>query len=187
MRVIILLLAPLLFYSPLALSMVYSGVVTTTQKKVRIKETRLQRSFDLTFSSPEIESLIRQLAVNDHVSFEGIRSSDSNIIRVNSVHYVGLINLVATWRGDDNYCYSFTSFTELKIYTSKKSRCNFTPSLSRRYAYTINPGQPGWMILLSDNSANYVADLAIKNSRLAEISLYDLNTGDILRVIKLRK
>ena len=187
MRSILLLLPLLLIYSPQALSLVYSGVVTTTQKKVRIKEGRLKRSFELIFASPEIENLIRQLSVNDQISFDGARSSTSNVIRVNSVYYVGLVKLIATWRGSDDYCYNFTSFTELIIYPSKKSSCNFEPSFSRKYAYTINPGQPGWMMLLSDNSANYVADLTIKNSRLAEISLYDLYTGDILRVIKLRK
>lgn len=187
MRVSFRLLALLLVYSPQAMSIAYSGVVTTTQKKVRIKEVRLKRSFELIFASPEIENLIRQLSVNDQVSFEGARSAESNVIRVNSVHYVGLMKLLATWRGSDDYCYNFTTFTELIIFPSKKSSCNFEPSFSRKYAYTINPGQPGWMMLLSDNSANYVADLAIKNSRLAEISLYDLYTGDILRVIKLRK
>ncbi len=187
MRALGLLLLLLLTYSPQTFSMLYSGVITKVQTEIRIKEARLEKTFALSFASPQIEKMVRQLAPNDFISFDGARSSETNTIRVDSINYVGLATLLKTWQGDDNYCYSFTSFTEMKIYLARAASCKFTPVVVRKYAYTINPGSPDWMILLSDNQGNYIADLSVKNERAAEISLYDSNTGDILRVIKLRK
>ena len=177
----------LLAQSP-AWSMIYSGVITkSTDKSFRIKESRIGKTFELIFVSPHIAKMAANLKVNDFISFDGSRSSTTNTIRVNSINYVGLKDLIARWKGDDNYCYDFSSFTELLIYPSVKSICQEPGFLFRKYAYTVNPSEPDWMILLSDNQANYIADLVLKNGKSVEMSLYDSNTGDILKFIKLRK
>ena len=168
--------------------MIYSGVIVeNTSKSFRIKESRIGKTFDLAFTTPTDEKMAVNLKVNDFISFDGARNSTTNTIRVNSINYVGLKDLIAKWKGDDNYCYDFSSFTELLVYPSVKSTCQEAGTLLRKYAYTLNPSEPDWMILLSDDQANYVADLVLKNGKSVEMSLYDSDTGDILKYIKLRK
>ena len=170
------------------MAMNYSGVITRSDlKKYRIKEARLQKTFTLVFENLQLENLFKKLKEHDFISIEGARSSTSTTIRVDSIHYVGLHDLIGNWKGDDNYCYRFKSFTHLIIFPAQKKNCKMEIVAGREYAYTINPTEHDWLLLLSDNQANYVADFILKNSNSVEMSLYDSNTGDILRTIKLRK
>ena len=183
----------LLSFLTLALStaqaMEYTGVLFETKEHaVRFKEDNTGKSFDLLFEDHNVEALLHKLTAKDYISFQGARSSAVNAIRVDSINFVGLHDLLSVWQGDDRYCYSFLNFTEFVIYPTKKSVCGKPPKSGKKYAYTINPTEfNSWVILLSSDQANYVADLVVKSPTSIEISLYDSNTGYILKVIKLRK
>ena len=91
--------------------MLYSGVITKTSPDgYRIKESRINKSYDLIFTNPNIENMLSKLKLNDYISFEGARSSTTNKIRIESINYVGLSDLLGLWQGDDTYCYNFVSF-----------------------------------------------------------------------------
>ena len=170
-------------------AMEYTGeIFETKQKALALKEDSSGKNFNLTFENENVEKLLQKLKANDYISFQGARSSNVNSIRVDSINFVGLKDLIAVWKGDDRYCYSFINFTEFIIYPIRNGTCGKPPKLGKKYAYTINPTElTNWVLLLSSDQANYVADLVIKSNNLIEISLYDSNTGYILKVIKLRK
>ncbi len=168
--------------------MLYSGVITKgSPYGYRIKESRIDKTYSLTFANQTVENMFGKLKINDFVTFEGARSSATNTIRVESVNYVGLTDLIGVWQGDDNYCYNFNSFTELWIYFRTGPGCGHQTFESRIYAYTVNPSDPDWIILLSDNQSSYIADLVVEDEKSINISLYDSNSGNILRHIKLKK
>ena len=175
-------------FQPSAFCMLYSGIITkSSPNNYRIKESRINKTYDLNFANPSIENMISKLKVNDYITFEGARSSTTNTIRIESVNYVGLNALLGIWQGDDTYCYNFTSFTELWIYLRAGAGCPARPTDGRVYAYTINPSDPDWVILLSDNQANYIGDVTVISEGSVKFSLYDSNTGNILRHIKLKR
>lgn len=188
MQVFMSLFIMLFLFQPKAFSMLYSGVITkSSSNHYRIKESRINKSYDLIFTDPNIEIMLSKLKLNDYITFEGARSSTTNKIRVNSINYVGLKDLLGIWQGDDTYCYNFTSFTELWIYFRTSPECAVRPTDGRVYAYTINPSDPDWVILLSDNKANYIGDVIVINQKSVKFSLYDSNTGNILRHINLKR
>ncbi len=170
-------------------AMMYSGVLFNSEEgKLELKDDSSGKKFDLTFSSAIIQSTVAKLKAGDYLSFEGARSSSIASIRIDSVNFVGLKDLLGVWQGEDKYCYNFTSFTEIKMYHRTKSKCAANSRSLRKYAYTINPSENvNWVLLLTDDKANLAADLTVKSANLVEISLYDSATGLILRIIKLRK
>ena len=168
--------------------MLYSGMITrSSPNSYRIKESRINKSYDLIFTNPNIENMLSKLKVNDFITFEGARSSTTNTIRIESINYVGLNDLLGLWQGDDTYCYNFVSFTELWIYFRTGTECSTRAIDGRVYAYTINPSDPDWIILLSDNQASYIGDVIVIAEGSVKISLYNSNTGNILRHIKLKR
>ena len=170
----------------------YSGIISQADPHgFQLKETKLKKTYTLSFTNPNIEKLVQKLKVQDFISVEGTRNSKTNTIRVHSLKYVGLKDLLSIWNGNDNYCYNFTSFTQLLVYPSVNSAIGFDCPVmvanARKYAYTVSPSEPDWVLLLSDNHSNFFADLVIKDQNTAEISLYDTNTGGILRSIILKR
>ena len=189
MRFYICVVFTILFYQSNLWAMSYSGIfILSEDKKLRLKEGFTGKSYELNSDSIEVRKILKKLKKDDYISFDGARSATVTSIRVDSVNFVGLHDLIAAWRGDDQYCYNFVNFTSFSIYPKENSQCQINPKSSRKYSYTVNPTDDGnWVILLSDEEANYVADLTLKTSRSIQIQLYDSNTGYILKLIKLKK
>lgn len=53
--------------------------------------------------------------------------------------------------------------------------------------YTVNPITDGWMVLFSDESSTYAAEINLKSKTHVDLSLYDSESGDILGRITLKK
>lgn len=189
MRSFISTLLVFLIFQSRAQAMVYSGILTQDKDfHLRLKEETTGKTYELTYADSNAANILKKLKKNDFISFTGARNSNISSIRVDSVNYVGLGDLLDIWKGDDHYCYAFTSFKEFAVYPAEKSNCVKYPTYSSKYAYTINPTeQSNWVILLSGSRSNYLADLTVKTAKSIEISLYDSNTGYILKLIKLRK
>ncbi len=189
MRFYLCVVFSILLYQSNLWAMSYSGVfIVSEDKKLRLKEESSGKSYELESDSAEVRKILKKLKKEDYISFDGARSATVTSIRVDSVNFVGLHDLLAAWKGDDHYCYNFNSFTEFSIYPKENSQCRTMPKTARKYSYTVNPTEEGnWVILLSDDKANYAADLTVKTSSSIQIQLYDSNTGYILKVIKLKK
>ena len=85
--------------------MLYSGVIMkSSPNNYRIKESRINKSYDLIFTDTNIEIMLSKLKVDDFITFEGARSSTANTIRIKSINYVGIKELLGIWQGDDAYC-----------------------------------------------------------------------------------
>ncbi len=167
----------------------YEGLVFTPRGKSTIALKSTGKKYLLVPANDEIASQISKLKSTDFVSLDGHLNNEQQIISVQSLNYVGLHDLLGDWSGDDDYCYSFASFSDLRIFIKNdKNKCDFQEShKSRDFGYTINPATQGWLVLLSDNDDSYLMDLAIKSKTTVELSLYDSQSGDILRNIKLKR
>ncbi len=167
----------------------YAGVLIASKgPALHLRDHVTGKTFELTSESQIVDTVLQKLKTKDYVSFEGTGTVSKNSVQVDSINFVGLHDLFGVWQADDRYCYAFLSFTEFVIYPSKNSTCGKYTGAGTKYAYTINPTEyNNWVLLLSSDHANYVADLTLKSATSAEISLYDSNTGYILKVIKLRK
>jgi hypothetical protein len=165
----------------------YEGKITQIKDAtVYFKESNLKVTFALNFKDDEVKDTLAQLKKDDFISFEGIKNLTTNVMRVDSVNYVGLSDLLGVWTGDENYCYDFQSFTEVAIYP-KTCDCKKNKLSSRFFAYTVNIAKPSWFVLMSDATSRLAADLKLNSKTSAEMVLYDVNTGNTLRLIKLSK
>lgn len=182
----------LAFFSANSFAAQFEGFLTTYKSQLAISEKQTKKKYYITVFSIEIEQQLAKLKPNDFISFDGFINLATNTVEVFSINYVGLRDLLGSWSSDDIYCYEFTNFTEMAIYIrSRDSKCGSKNvnlvSKKKFMTYTINPASSGWLILMSGDSASYAGDLTIKNSRRIDLSLYDSETGDILRKIILRK
>ncbi|MBC7465273.1 MAG: hypothetical protein H7256_04720 [Bdellovibrio sp.] len=168
----------------------YEGRITSVEDGlVRLNETNLKQTFDLTFKDSDTALSISKLKPNDFVSFEGGKNLTKSFLRVDSINYVGLASLMGIWTGDDGYCYKFSSYTEFLIFP-KSGDCNRKSARAtnpREFAYTLNVADEAWFMLLSDAKSRYAADVTFTDPKSIEMSLYDVNNGKILRLIKLTK
>ncbi|MFZ3229463.1 MAG: hypothetical protein WA160_04610 [Pseudobdellovibrio sp.] len=175
--------------SPQLQALNFSGFVSrSVTGKLKLKDERLNKNFELTCKDPSVKNALKKLKTGDYLSFDGLKDPYKSKVLIDSINFVGLSQLLATWQGDDNYCYSFTSFNEFSIYPkSKITNCSDPKVIPRNFAYSISSSDTNWFVLISDNEASYTADLNIINPTKAEITLYDPNTGTVLRLVKLSK
>ena len=168
----------------------YEGLITKYKSKLALIESKSQKKLVIQYKSTKIESQGRNLTVGDFVSFEGTRSSTDSLITIESINYVGLKALIGKWSGDDKFCYQFVNFSEVSVFMRDQSKCDFSkmnPQNSRQLAYTINPTTGGWLALISDDMSSYAAEITFKSPISAALSLYDSDSGDILKRIILKK
>ncbi|MBC7419732.1 MAG: hypothetical protein H7328_03295 [Bdellovibrio sp.] len=183
-------LIPFLLIPTAALAADYEGIVTKYKSKLALLESKSQKKMTIIFKNIEIESQVRKLAPGDYISFEGVRSSIDQTIRIESLNFVGLKSIVGKWTGNDGFCYEFANFNEMYVFIQGKTKCDFAKraELNARYlTYTINPTTSGWLALISDDTASYAGEILLKSPVTASLSLYDSDSGDILKTIILKK
>lgn len=164
----------------------YVGKIAKTKSQLFFIDDVNKKPFSLTSSTPIIATYINKLSDGDFISIEGSKNNVQNTITINSVNYIGLSVLLGTWLGEDSYCYHFTSFTEFSIsYQEIGKTC--LPTSTPSYTYFVNPTTTKWVMLLAGERGSYVGDLTINSPKDVQIELYDSETGDILRHIRLRK
>lgn len=164
----------------------FEGNVTKIKSQLKLFDQAQNKSYSLYASTALVSTYINKLSDGDFISLEGHRDENRTVLTVNSVNYIGLSALLGTWIGDDLYCYTFMSFTEFSVsYRGVGEKC--LPNGSPNYTYFINPSTTSWVMLLAGERGSYVGDLIINNAKDIEIQLYDSETGDILRKIRLRK
>lgn len=167
----------------------FSGFVTVSEKKMTLTSTSTRKVMSLLPLSKDILEQLSKLKSGDYLSIEGTTDNDQSILFVTSINYVGLKDILGDWIGDDDYCYKFSSFFLVKIYNKNDyNQCDFAlPYLVREFIYFTNPSDEGWSVLLSDNDDSYLMDLTLDSKYSAQLSLYDSQSGDILRKIQIRR
>jgi hypothetical protein len=167
----------------------FEGTLTTFNKKLAIKDAGSPQKYYLAFINNEIQSQISKLKPSDFISLEGILDEKTETLTAFSLNYVGLKDLLGRWKGNDDFCYAFTSFTDIIIYNkTEHSKCTYQKSdIIREFTYTINPASKDWLALLAGETENYVMDIIVYSKKSVDLSLYDPNSGYILKEISLRK
>lgn len=164
----------------------YSGKIIRTQNQTLFVDQQDQRNYILHSATPLIATYVNKLSDGDFVSFDGIKNFTDKSVTVNSFSYVGLKKLVGTWYGDDNYCYTFHTFTEFSI--SRKFGNTCLPPSRPNYTYLLSPTSSSWVIIISaSGGGNYLGDLHFYETNEVGFQLYNPESDDILRSIRLRK
>lgn len=183
MKLISILVTVFASLSTLAIS--YEGSVVKTASNIKLIDSTSHVSFKLRSNNDFINQHINKLKTGDYLSVDGIKISSENSIDIKSINYVGLKSLLGIWFSDDDTCYIFNSHTSFSISKIVNGTC-LTPR-SMHYTYLINPGFNTWVMLISGQYSSYLGEVTIKNSKSAQIQLYDSETGDILKSLNLKK
>lgn len=158
---------------------------------VVILVSQSQIEYTLSFNNDVSNQQIQRLNNGDFASVTAdVDPTNSNLIHVSSVDYIGLEMLMGVWRSDVNMCYEFTSFTRLYAYTPDKyNECvrKNDSDAEAKYTYFINPDIDVWNMLISSNTSEFVGKLNILNLSNVEITLFDSRTDAILGTIVLRR
>jgi len=167
----------------------FTGTVVIEKGRMLLAPAQSHQKLVISPINPEIKLQLSKLKSGDFLSIEGVMDDKQSVLYVNSVNYVGLKDLIGNWVGDDEYCYQFIDFYVMSIYNKNdKNKCDFAiNSLAREFSYFINPAYPDWSALLSDNDSSYLMDLTLDSKNSAQLSLYDSQSGDIIRQIRIRR
>lgn len=175
----------------------YSGILSKKNQTYTLQTSAsngIIQNYTLRFNDSIIEKIIHRLSAGDFISAisNSLPTADKTL-NITGLNYIGLNLLIGTWLGDDDACYSFQNFTSLSIFNkNSKGFCLQPAQLSqstdaRKLSYFVNPDDQGWLLLISDKSAQYVAELNIKNTKTIQLNLFDKQTGTILSQITLRR
>lgn len=185
MRLLFLLIATWIATS-FASAATYSGKISISQKHIVFSDPQEQRDYIVKSATPLIATHINKLSDGDFISFDGVKNYADRSVTISSFNYVGLKGLVGTWFGDDNYCYTFHTFTEFSISRKFGDTC-LTPSRPN-YTYVLSPTSGSWVIIISaTHGGNYLGEIHFYDKSDVGFYLYDPESGDILRSIRLRK
>ncbi|MGZ3689913.1 MAG: hypothetical protein ACXVAX_00330 [Pseudobdellovibrio sp.] len=163
----------------------FDGDISKSKNKNYVVLQDTGARYQVTGQTPIISSYLNKLSEGDFISVDGTLSADQNLLTVQSINYVGLRALLGTWSGDDNHCYNFTSHTDFTVSMKIGDYC--LNSRSSDYTYLLNPNTYQWVMLVSGDYNSYVGDVDFITKQSVEIDLYDSQTGDILRKLKLQK
>lgn len=168
---------------------VFAGTILIVKGNTYLSVETGRVKFILAPLSREIKTQISKLKTGDFLSFEGYIDEKNSTFYVVSVNFVGLKDLLGNWVGDDEYCYKFKNFSTLGIYNkTENQKCDFSVNfLVREFSYFINSSELDWSVLLSDDEGSYLMDLTLNSKDSAELSLYDSQSGDILRKIRIKR
>lgn len=167
-----------------------SGIISIKDSVYYLVESNSNQKYLIKFFTQDSQEQISKLDKNDYVSFEGQINADTQEVSINSINFVGLHKLIGTWTADDQYCYIFKNFNELLVYEHKLgTRCSSYQSQSdiKYLTYTVNPSSSNWFALFSDDLTSYGGDLIIKSKKRIELTIYDSNTGGLVKLVKLVK
>lgn len=168
-----------------AFGLQFDGDIVKTNGKNYIFLKSENKAYLLNGNSALVANYLTKLNDGDFVSVEAHKNSTMNTINVANINYVGLRDLLGIWSGDDNRCYSFTSHTDFSVTRRYGDTCGHLEKTD--YTYLINPNPQQWVMLVAGHFDSYLGDVSIVSKKNVEISLYDSETGGIIRRLVLRK
>lgn len=124
---------------------------------------------------------LNKLKSRDYIVGQG--SVSSGTIRLETIDFVGLRNLLGLWISDSTW-FNFKTFTQANIYWGVDDSSAVTPI---RMQYSVAPGATkAWQIFFSDDKLVQIASLKIENDE-AMLEFYNPDTGDVVKTLNLRK
>ncbi len=178
----------------IAQTQMYSGVLSKKNHSYYLETAENAEKLLLTFNDSIVEKIIQRLSTGDFVSIQAdVSTVKKNTLNTIGLNYIGLNVLLGTWRGDDDVCYNFKTFTTLFVFnTNSKGLCILPADTTnhlivRKLSYFVNPDDQDWLLLISEKSAQYAAELLIKNQKTLQLNLFDEQTGAIISKVILRR
>jgi hypothetical protein len=147
------------------------------------------RSYLITFDrSKKIE--IRPFNTQAAVHLSRLKTGDllagtgdvsNDVFVINSIDFVGLKELLGVWLAGNNIM-DFQSFSSVKAHLTSDNR-----PVTLNMKYSITPGEENeWHVFFSDNDEVQLATLTLKKNTAA-LQFIDSQTGDLSKVIELKK
>jgi hypothetical protein len=168
-----------------SLAMPFNGLINKSSiNGYTLSLSSTSQVFKLATATARISEQLNKMSVGDLISIEA-DIANSTTLKVNAINYVGLKNLIGIWYGNDNFCYSFESFTEMILLKRVGSQC--LSSLETVYTYTLSPNSKAWDLIVASDMSSFIGDIKFTTSKVANITLFDSETGEIVKVVRLVK
>ena len=133
--------------------------------------------------SPLLRELFHYLESDDYFDGFGRVDTTSKNIYLGGVDSIGLDRLIGVWKSDSNDTYSFTNFSSLELSYNPDSLSVPPP---KKFRYRITPNNNGqWSILFIGDDI-HIGTLIVDH-QTSTLQLYDQETGQLLKVIRLYK
>lgn len=177
--------ALVLFFFQTAIALQFDGDIVRVSGKNYIYLKSENKKYLLTGASPIVSMHLTKLNDGDFVSVEANKTANFTAMKVTTINYVGLRDLLGTWTAEDQFCFTFNSHTDFSISTQIGNTCLINQIDD--YTYFINPNSRQWVMLVAGKFNRLIGDLSIVGKRNVEIDLYNSETGAIVRHLSLKK
>ena len=174
-----------------AFAKTYTGFIEKTNSTVSVARNGLK--LEMQFAEPRMAKVLEKLNNKDFISVDAEVVSPQ-IIRVSSVNYVGLREMTGFWKDKTGLCYYFVGFTTIKVFIpGPKLKClarsipEINQSTLTSYNYFINPDGDVWTMLISNEKAQFLAELTNSNSTTKKLVMYNAEDGKELPSVILYK
>jgi hypothetical protein len=182
-----------------AFSRTYTGYIERNNNTFYVVKNNLK--LEMQFVDASIHKVLKNLTTKDYISVDAnLLPAEENtkkaikVIVVSSINYVGLNEMIGFWKDRTGLCYYFIGFTKIKVFIpgpQLKCHPSSIPEIHRgnltSYNYFINPNDDIWMMLISNEKSQYLAELSTISSTKKKLVMYNAEDGKELSSVILYK
>lgn len=185
---LIIMLLSNFFGASLSFSKTFTGLIEKSNSSFFIIKNNSK--FELLLPDVSMVKVIQKLTNQDYISIDGTllpppeNIKKTRLLKVNSINYIGLNELVGFWKDKNGLCYYFIGFTNIKVFIpGPLLKCNSKsiPLINRTkltsYNYFINPDEDVWTMLISNETTQYLAELTSISSTKKKLVMYNAEDG----------
>ncbi|MGZ3768903.1 MAG: hypothetical protein ACXVCP_04090 [Bdellovibrio sp.] len=179
---------------PFVLSLVFSSVALSAQQIsgkiekinftsfLKVPNSAVCNAYRIEANTEEAAKSIDKLSKGDALTASGVLDNRSCRVLVDSVDYVGLMDLLGYWYNDEGYV-EVHDFNSVSVYSKQLKTLN-SPI---EYKYSVTPSSGAdWVVFLSTAESTIFATVNLKKYS-ATIKIYDSENGNIVKTINLNK
>lgn len=144
----------------------------------------------ISAKSNEANDILRKLTSGDAITASGLIDSEACTVVIENIDYVGLKRLIGYWHTNDGLI-SVSDFDSLNFYPIRSKDLKngllekFIEPIKYRYSLTPSEGAE-WVLFLSDTTSTTFATIRFGKST-ATMNIYDSDTGNIKKVLRMTK
>jgi hypothetical protein len=182
-----------------AFSRTYTGYIERHNNTFYVVKNNLK--LEMQFADASMHKVLKNLTTKDYISVDAnLLPAEENakkaikVIAVSSINYVGLNEMIGFWKDRTGLCYYFIGFTNIKVFIpgpQLKCHPSSIPEIHRSnltsYNYFINPNDDVWMMLISNEKSQYLAELSTISSTKKKLVMYNAEDGKELPSVILYK
>lgn len=182
-----------------AFARTYTGYIERSNNTFYVIKNDLK--LELQFADASMHKVLQNLTNRDYISVDAnLLPAEENakkaikVILVSSINYVGLYEMIGFWKDKNGLCYYFIGFTNIKVFIpGPQLKCHprSIPEINRSnltsYNYFINPDDDSWMMLISNEKSQYLAELSTISSTKKKLVMYNAEDGKELPTVILYK